>query len=104
MDIKFSTTDVTIHRKEYPFNYRPDSAGDKGTIEQIFRRQSHDFSGWVQGKRLIEYHGQQSNRRPSLIVDAGANSRRFVLYFLKTFENSFVFSLSRISPIGSFAK
>lgn len=88
-----STIEIAINDKRFVFNYRDDSTGDKGVIEQIFLNQDYDITPWAQGRRLIEYHNEQSRLRPSLIVDAGANIGASVLYFLNIFQNSFVFSI-----------
>lgn len=91
--MKLSTVDVTVNNKTFAFNFRDDSIGDRGVIEQIFVNQDYDITPWIQGRKLIEYHKKQSKFRPSLIVDAGANIGASVLYFLNFFQNSFVFSI-----------
>lgn len=91
--MKLGAVEVTINGKTFAFNFREDSMGDRGVIEQIFVNQDYDITPWIQGRRLIEYHNEQSRFRPSLIVDAGANIGASVLHFLNTFQNSFVFSI-----------
>jgi FkbM family methyltransferase len=75
------------------FNFRKDSIGDQGVIDQIFQKEDYAISHWVQGQRLFEYHAQQSQVCPSLIVDAGANIGASAVYFLNMFDNSFVFAV-----------
>lgn len=91
--MKLGAVKVTLNDKTFVFNFREDSIGDRGVIEQIFVNQDYDITPWAQGKKLIEYHNEQSQLRPSLIVDAGANIGASVLYFLNSFQSSFVFSI-----------
>ena len=91
--MKIGTVSVCLNESEVLFNYREDSVGDKGVINQIFRNQDYNVSCWVQGRKLIEYHNAQSKIRPSLIIDAGANIGASVVYFAKSFPESMVFSV-----------
>ncbi len=91
--MNLSQVEITINDKTFAFNFRDNSIGDRGVIEQIFVNRDYDISPWVQGRKLIEYHKSQSTLHPSLIVDAGANIGASVLYFLNSFQNSFVFSI-----------
>jgi len=91
--MKLGTVSVNLNESEVLFNYREDSLGDKGVINQIFRNQDYNVACWVQGRKLIEYHNAQSKIRPSLIIDAGANIGASVVYFAKSFPESVVFSV-----------
>ncbi len=91
--MKLSVLKLSISNKKSEFAYRADSISDKGVISQIFKNQNYNIVGWTQGKKLWEYHVEQSKKRPSLIVDAGANIGASVVYFLNMFDNSFVFSI-----------
>ncbi|MFZ2163434.1 MAG: FkbM family methyltransferase [Sideroxyarcus sp.] len=91
--MKLSAVEIVINDKKFIINFREDSEGDRGVIEQILFNQDYDITSWAQGIKLIEYHYEQSQWRPSLIVDAGANIGASVLYFLNFFQNSFVFSV-----------
>jgi len=76
-----------------PFYFRHDSVGDNGAIQQIFHNRDYDASAWEQGRRLWEYHRQQIEARPSLIVDAGANIGAASVYFLEAFDSAFVYAV-----------
>jgi len=67
--------------------------GDQGVITQIFKDIDYDVNCWAQGKRLIEYYDKKIKSGLMLIVDAGANIGASAVYFLKTFKNSFVYSV-----------
>lgn len=91
--MQLDTIEIRTKNKVIPFTYRCDSDGDKGVMRQIFQSVDYNIEPWYQGKALINYHNRQSASRPSLIVDAGANIGASAVYFLNTFENSFVFSI-----------
>ena len=79
--------------RSVPFHFREGSIGDEGVIKNIFQDLDYDISCWPQGRRLAEYHLEQCVRRPSLIIDAGANIGASALYFLNLSENAFVFAI-----------
>lgn len=84
---------VNINETEVELVFREESIGDKGVIQQIFTNNDYALRYWPQGKKLLEYHNRQSNLRPSLIIDAGANIGASTLYFLCHYTNSVVFSI-----------
>ena len=79
--MKITKASLKINESNFFFNFREDSIGDKGVIQQIFLNQDYNISDWKQGKKLLEYHNEQSKILPSLIIDAGANIGASVVYF-----------------------
>jgi FkbM family methyltransferase len=92
-EVRANFTTVKFGNEEVFFQFRADSDGDKGVIEQIFHNNDYDISHWEQGAKLFAYHNDISRVRPSLIVDAGANIGASAVFFAKTFDDSFVFSI-----------
>jgi hypothetical protein len=88
-----STVAINFRGQKLPFSDRADSVGDRGVVKQIFRNQDYGIRHWKQGKRLFEFHRNRSKRRPSLIIDAGANIGASAVYFLTTDDNAFVFAI-----------
>lgn len=88
-----NTISIKVNRSSIRFNFRSYSDGDIGVIKQIFKNKDYDISQWVQGRKLIEYHRLNSNKGPSLIIDAGANIGASALYFSKQYINSHVFAI-----------
>lgn len=91
--MKLKNLELVVNNKICQFNIRESSTGDHGVIQQIFQQGDYDLSQWVQGARLMQYHLQENQSTPSLIIDAGANIGASVVYFLNVFENSFVYSI-----------
>lgn len=91
--MKLTSAQINVNNSEVTFSYREDSVGDKGVIHQIFTNNDYSISHWEQGRKLIEYHNEQSKIQPSLIVDAGANIGASVVYFAKNYPNSMIFSV-----------
>ena len=91
--IKTTTVPIKLNASKILFSFRKDSIGDKGVIAQIFQNQDYNLTHWEQGKKLLQYHHEQSKIRPSLIIDAGANIGASTVYFSNIFPNSFVFSV-----------
>lgn len=91
--MKLNTQEITVNGKNIFFNTRENSVGDNGVIDQIFHNKDYDLTQWVQGQKLLEFHHQQNKIKPSLIIDAGANIGASVVYFLNSFDNSFIFSI-----------
>ena len=91
--MKINTVSIKLNGSEVLFSYRDDSVGDKGVIRQIFQNKDYGISNWQQGKKLFEYHAEQSKIRPSLIVDAGANIGASAVYFAKMFSGAVVFAI-----------
>jgi FkbM family methyltransferase len=72
-----------------PFFYRPDSTGDRGVIEQIFREGDYQLSKFALGDSLLRlYRGAVTSGGTPLIVDAGANIGASVVYFAGNFPKS----------------
>jgi FkbM family methyltransferase len=92
-NMKINTVIIEHDDRELLFNFREDSIADNGVIKQIFQDNDYHIAHWEQGKKLIEYHNQQSKIRPSLIIDAGANIGASAVYFSINYPNSLVFSL-----------
>ncbi|MFI3223545.1 MAG: FkbM family methyltransferase, partial [Methylococcaceae bacterium] len=92
-NMKINAVIIEHDDRELLFNYREDSIADNGVIKQVFQDNAYDIAHWEQGKKLIEYHNQQSKIRPSLIIDAGANIGASAVYFSINYPSSFVFSL-----------
>jgi FkbM family methyltransferase len=91
--MKISTTSIKLNESEIFFKFREDSIGDKGVIQQIFQNQDYNILHWEQGRKLFEYHNEQSKIRPSLIIDAGANIGASTVYFSNIFSNSVIFTV-----------
>ena len=91
--MKITKASLKINESNFFFNFREDSIGDKGVIQQIFLNQDYNISDWKQGKKLLEYHNEQSKILPSLIIDAGANIGASVVYFSKIYPNTFIFAI-----------
>jgi len=69
-----------------PFFYRPDSTGDRGVIEQIFREGDYRLTKFALGEPLLRlYRYTIAAGRTPLIVDAGANIGASVVYFAGNF-------------------
>lgn len=85
------TVTINLAGKEFPFQFRESSIGDKGVIRQIFLNHDYTIEHWVQGKSLIAYANRQTS--PTLIIDAGANIGASPLYFSTLFPRSIVFSI-----------
>lgn len=84
---------VQLGAKNLLFKIRSESVGDHGVVQQMFQHLDYDVSHWEQGKRLMQYHLQQSVSRQSLIIDAGANIGASVVYFKNTYEGAYVFAI-----------
>jgi FkbM family methyltransferase len=91
--MKITTESIKLNESEIFFTFREDSAGDKGVIQQIFKNQDYNILHWHQGKKLLEYHNEQSKVRPSLIVDAGANIGASAVYFSNIFPKTVIFTV-----------
>lgn len=91
--MNLASINLLVNNQKSLFNFRKDSVGDKGVINQILVNHDYDISSWVQGRKLIEYHQRISKNQCSLIVDAGANIGASVLYFSKKYDNSLVFAI-----------
>ena len=91
--MKITNKLIKINDFEFAFSFREDSVGDKGVIEQIFRRQDYNISHWHQGKMLLKYHNEQSKIGTSLIIDAGANIGAATVYFSKVYPSAVIFSV-----------
>jgi len=77
----------------FPFHYRENSLGDHGVIQQIFQNNDYNILDTPQGRRLSEYHHEQSQVRESLFIDAGANIGAASVYFSHIYKSSFIFAL-----------
>lgn len=88
-----STINVTVNKIRNSFNFRSESLGDKGVINQIFVNRDYEIANWQQGKKLIEYHKKISKDHNSLIVDAGANIGASTVFFVNSYHNSLVFAI-----------
>lgn len=44
------TVTINLAGKEFPFQFRESSIGDKGVIRQIFLNHDYTIEHWVQGK------------------------------------------------------
>lgn len=91
--MKLTSVLIKIQESERIFKFRENSVGDKGVMKQIFQNQDYSINHWQQGKKLLEYHNNQSKIRPSLIIDAGANIGASAVYFSNIFSNVFIFSV-----------
>jgi FkbM family methyltransferase len=91
--MKITTIPIKFNESEIFFSFREDSAGDKGVIQQIFQNLDYNISQWYQGKKLLQYHNEQSKIRQSLIIDAGANIGASSVYFSKLYPNAVIFSI-----------
>ncbi|MGL4858729.1 MAG: FkbM family methyltransferase [Enterobacteriaceae bacterium] len=87
------TLELSANGKQHPFFYRADSTGDHGVIKQIFEDKCYDFSRWLQGQKLLQYHLDRCRQKPSLIVDAGANIGAATVYFNSVMNNTFAFTI-----------
>lgn len=84
---------ISLNGEQISFNLREESPGDRGVIQQIFHNLDYKVTDWAQGRSLVSFHNKTSLAKKSLIIDAGANIGASVVYFSKTFFNSFIFSL-----------
>ena len=91
--MEFTTASIKLNESNFFFFFREDSVGDRGVIQQIFQNQDYKISHWQQGKKLLEYHNEQSKILPSLIIDAGANIGASAVYFSKIYPNAIIFTI-----------
>jgi len=91
--MKLSTINIQHNASSFPFHFREESIGDRGVIQQIFQKQDYDLNFCRQGAILLQYHQEQSQLQPSLIIDAGANIGASAVFFAKSFSNSLVFCI-----------
>ena len=91
--MEISSALIKLNDSEISFNFRNDSVGDHGVLQQIFQHQDYNILEWVQGRKLLDYHQQQSLKCPSLIVDAGANIGASAVYFSKMYANTMIFAI-----------
>ena len=91
--MKITNASIKLNDSEIFFSFREDSSGDRSVLKQIFLNQDYNISHWEQGKKLLEYHNEQSKIRPSLIIDAGANIGASAVYFSNIFSNTFIFAV-----------
>src|SRR6059058_5610830 len=91
--MNIETITIGFAGKDVPFSFRPGSEGDRGVIKQVFQNNDYAFQHWAQGKALMNFHARESQLRPSLVIDAGANIGASAVYFLEMLQNSFVFSI-----------
>jgi FkbM family methyltransferase len=91
--MKITTAPIKLNGSEIFFSFRADSIGDQGVIEQIFQNQDYSILHWQQGKKLLDYHNEQSKMRRSLIIDAGANIGASAVYFSNVYSNAVIFTI-----------
>ena len=70
---------ATIQINGRDFTFRPDSAGDKGVIHQVFTRRDYDIRHMAQAAALHDWLGKQN--KPPLIIDAGAHIGASAVWF-----------------------
>jgi len=76
----------TIKINGRDFHFRDECLGDKGAISQVFSRQDYDFSHMRQALPLLAYLDRQ--KRPPLIIDAGAHIGASVVWFKGQFPTA----------------
>lgn len=91
--MQLSTANINYNNRNFNFYFRDQSEGDKGVLGQIFQNMDYDVSRWAQGRALYAYHAEKCRAQNTLIIDAGANIGASALYFLNTFENSYIYAI-----------
>lgn len=89
---EFSKIHISAKLAGFDLFYRGQSRADKRTIELIFKSQVYKVDFGRHGAALLEYH-RTFARKPSLIIDAGANIGAASSYFLSAIENVVVFAV-----------
>ncbi len=85
---------ININGEISDFNFRPDSIGDKGVLQQIFVNEDYRITHWAQGRALLShYKTRQERGEKALIVDAGANIGASAVYFSRLYPASFVLAV-----------
>lgn len=85
--------EINSNNERFNFIFRPESIGDKGVIDQIFKNEDYSVSHWKQGHALNRFfQNQKSSKRP-LIIDAGANIGAASLYFHIKYRESFIYCI-----------
>lgn len=74
-------------------HYRPAPSSDLPVINQIFNLGAYDIKNWEHFEILKKYKEKIIKNSKYLIIDAGANIGASSLFFLNTWENSFVVAL-----------
>ena len=92
-NMKLSSFETLLEGNEIVINYRIESEGDTGVIQQIFNNLDYEIRQWKQGVALINYYNKLNSDQTPLIIDAGANIGASTLYFLNIYKKSFVYSI-----------
>jgi FkbM family methyltransferase len=92
--MKLSPFTIRTEDGEIVFQFRAESAGDRGVINQMFQQQDYNLDMFAQGKALLEYYNNKiNNRQKALIIDAGANIGASAVYFSLLYKQSFIYAI-----------
>ena len=87
MSNRLERVKITVSGSEIDFFYRPESIGDVGVIDQIFKNNDYNLAIFPMYKHLLFYSTTiLLNNKIPLIIDAGANIGASSLYFHHIFR------------------
>ena len=86
--------DVFVDEERRDFVFRPESVGDIGVIEQIFKRRDYDLTRFALNRDFERYvnSNRAKGRRP-LMIDAGANIGASPIYFLSQYPDAAIIAI-----------
>ncbi len=70
------------------FHFRPESSGDRGVIEQVFKHRDYAHGSFARSAALQRWLEALPAGRPPLILDLGANIGASVLWFAMAFPGA----------------
>lgn len=98
--VNLSMLQLNFGTKTVPFAFRADSEGDNRVISHVFKNNDYNVAQWGQGRRFLDYYAANVEKKPGLIIDAGANIGASAVYFLESFRNGVVCAIE--PDVGNF--
>jgi len=93
--MKLSPLKIRTDDGEIVFQFRAESAGDKGVVNQMFQQQDYKLDTLAQGRAHFEYYKNKINntQQKALIIDAGANIGASAVFFSLVYKHSFFYAI-----------